>query len=72
VASERNGRWGKAIKLPGSAALNAGGNAQVLSVSCPSAGNCVAGGYYTDHAYRNQAFVATERNGRWGNAFTVP
>jgi hypothetical protein len=72
VASEENGRWGRAIKLPGSAVLNAGGVASVNWVSCPSAGNCTAGGYYTDHAHRNQALVATERNGRWGNAIKVP
>jgi cytochrome c551/c552 len=72
VASERNGRWANAVELPGSAALNAGGNAQVLSVSCPSAGNCSAGGYYTDHALHDQAFVASERNGRWGKAVEVP
>ncbi len=72
VATERNGRWGSAVEVPGSAALNAGGNAQVFSVSCPTAGSCVAGGYYTDHSSRNQALMATERNGRWGNAFTVP
>jgi hypothetical protein len=72
VATERNGRWGKALKVPGTAALNAGGVASVNWVSCPSAGNCTAGGYYTDHAFRNQAFVASERNGRWGNAIKVP
>jgi hypothetical protein len=72
VASERDGRWGKAIEVPGSAALNAGGNAQVFSVSCPTAGSCAAGGYYTDHFSVTQALVATERNGRWGNAFEVP
>jgi hypothetical protein len=72
VSGERNGRWGKSIEVPGSAALNAGGNAQVLSVSCPSAGNCAAGGYYTGRAHRIQAFVASERKGLWGNAIEVP
>src|SRR6266705_2950365 len=72
VASERNGLWGNAVELPGSAALNAGGNAQVLSVSCPTAGNCAAGGYYTDSSYDIQAFVDNERNGRWGKVIEVP
>ena len=40
-------RWGRAAGVPGLAALNAGGNAPVNSVSCASAGNCTAGGYYT-------------------------
>jgi hypothetical protein len=72
VASERNGRWGKAIKIPGSAALNAGGDAFVFSVSCGSAGNCSAGGQYTDGSGHFQALVADQRNGRWGTAIKVP
>src|SRR6266568_2930940 len=43
VVSEANGTWGKAIEVPGSAALNAGGDASVDSVSCASVGNCAAG-----------------------------
>ncbi len=38
--------WGKAEKVPGTAALNQGGDAQVRSVSCAAAGNCSAGGLY--------------------------
>src|SRR5258707_723912 len=48
VVSERNGTWGRARQVPGSGALNAGGEAVVGSVSCASAGNCAAGGSYTD------------------------
>ena len=72
VASERNGRWGKAIEIPGSGALNAGGGAFVNSVSCASAGNCSAGGQYTDGSGHIQALVADQRNGRWGKAIKVP
>ena len=72
VASERNGRWGKAIELPGSGALNAGGDASVSSVSCGSAGNCAAGGAYSDSSLNHQALVASERNGTWGAAIEVP
>jgi hypothetical protein len=71
VASQRHGRWGTAIEVPGSAALNAGGQAQVSSVSCPSAGDCVAGGYYTDADDEFQVFVASERNGTWGTAIRL-
>jgi len=39
------GSWGKAVEVPGLAALNTGGDAAVTSVSCPSAGDCAAGGY---------------------------
>jgi myo-inositol catabolism protein IolC len=72
VASERNGRWGKAVEIPGSAALNAGGSAQVSSLSCASAGNCAAAGFYVDGAHRGQVFVVSERNGRWGQAVEIP
>ncbi len=46
VASEKNGVWGQAIEVPGLGALNTGGDADVYSVSCASAGNCAAGGRY--------------------------
>jgi hypothetical protein len=72
VVGERNGRWGKAIEVPGLAALNTGGDAAVLSVSCTAAGNCAAGGSYWDRSLHSQAFVVGERNGSWGKAIKVP
>ncbi len=72
LVSERNGSWGRAFKLPGSATLSPGGNTEVESISCASAGNCVAGGYYTEVSRRDQAFVVTEKKGTWGKAFEVP
>ncbi len=55
-----NGTWGNAVELPGIATLNAGGNAEVLSLSCPPAGNCSAGGYYEDGSGNRQAFIVNE------------
>ena len=72
VVSERNGGWGQAIEVPGLAALNKGGAASVLSVSCGAAGNCAAGGYYRHRPAHDQGFVAVERNGLWGQAIEVP
>jgi hypothetical protein len=72
VASERQGRWGTAIEVPGLAALNVGGGAEVTSVSCAPAGGCAAGGYYTDGHHNPQGFVADERQGVWGMAIEVP
>src|SRR5215471_11413242 len=72
VASEQNGTWHMAIKVPGSGALNKRGEAEVFSVSCASAGNCAAGGLYRDGSARFQAFVVSERNGTWGTAIGVP
>jgi hypothetical protein len=45
VASEVNGKWSKAIAVPGLAALNMGKDEELTSVSCSSGGNnCTAGG----------------------------
>lgn len=73
VVSERGGRWGKAVEVPGIAALNAGGSATVTSVSCGSPGNCSAGGDYApDTGGAQIAFVVSERDGHWGKAVEVP
>jgi hypothetical protein len=72
VASERHGAWRAAIEVPGTGALNKGGNAQVGSMSCTSAGDCAAGGWYTDRSGHQQAFVASERHGAWRAAIKVP
>jgi hypothetical protein len=76
VVSQVNGTWRKAIEVPGTAALNQGvQTAQVNSVSCASAGNCSAGGYYSDsvdNTYHQQAFVVSETNGTWRKAIEVP
>ena len=72
VVSEVGGTWGTATEVPGTAALNTGGGAAVNSVSCASAGNCSAGGYYTDSSNSRQAFVVSEVSGTWGTATEVP
>jgi hypothetical protein len=72
VVNQANGAWGKAVEVPGTPALNAGGNAEVDEVSCASAGNCSAGGSYTDGSGHAQAFVVNETNGTWENAVEVP
>jgi hypothetical protein len=72
VVSQRRGRWGRAIEVPGLGALNTGAQAQVLSVSCAPAGNCAAGGYFTDRSLNQHGFVVSQRNGVWRRAFEVP
>jgi hypothetical protein len=71
VATEHGGVWGAAIEVPGTAHLNAGGFAQVYEVSCASAGNCAAGGFYTDASNVRHAFVVDETSGVWGAATEV-
>jgi hypothetical protein len=63
--------WGRAIEVPGTAALNTDSNAQVLSVSCPSSGNCGASGIYED-SIGLQGFVVNQTAGTWGQAIEVP
>jgi len=72
VVSQVNGTWGQAKEVPGTAALNAGGWAVSESVSCASAGNCSAGGWYYDSSRNQQAFVVNQVGGTWGQAQEVP
>jgi hypothetical protein len=72
AASERGQVWGAALEVPGTAALNQGGNASVASVSCAAADNCSAGGQYTDGSGNIQAFVVSELSGTWHPAIEVP
>jgi len=72
VVSQVNGTWGTAKEVPGTAALNQGGSARIGGLSCASAGNCTAGGYYTDSSGHSQAFVDSQVNGTWGKAKEVP
>jgi hypothetical protein len=79
VVSETQGQWGTAREIPGVGKLNVGGYAWVDAVSCPSAGNCGAGGAYqtpvpqgTPIGQDSQAFVVSESKGRWSKAEEVP
>jgi len=72
VAGEAGGSWGTAKEVPGAGALNKSGDAQITAVSCGSAGNCSAGGFYTDGSFAEQVFVVGEAGGSWGTAREVP
>ena len=64
VVSQTAGVWGTP-QLAVPTTTNSGNDARVNSVSCSSAGNCVAGGTYRDGAIR-QAFVVSQTAGLWG------
>jgi hypothetical protein len=66
------GTWGTAMEVPGTAALNQGGAANIESMSCARAGYCSAGGFYTDSSGHKQAFVVNEVHGTWRTAEEVP
>ncbi len=69
VVSEKNGTWGNAEEVPGSADLNVGGDATIEQMSCTLAGGCLAAGTYeSDSSMDQQAFVVQEIGGVWGPA----
>jgi len=53
------------------AALNAGGDASVTSVSCPAAGVCAAAGGYKPKKGPGQLFVVNEAAGQWKPAIQL-
>jgi hypothetical protein len=72
VVTETNGTWGQAQQVPGLGRLDNNSYAQIASVSCPSAGDCAAGGAYGDPREIGPAFAVTESNGIWGKAQQIP
>ena len=71
VVNEKNGVWGKAEEVPGTAKLNTGTNAAINEIACTSAGNCEGVGYYTN-SKGTDAFSVVEKNGTWGKAQKIP
>jgi hypothetical protein len=71
LVSETDGAWGTTAAVPGLAALNTD-VAQVGQISCGSAGNCSAIGYYTDSERYQHAFVVDETSGSWADLEDVP
>lgn len=69
VVSQSNGTWKSGHEAV--AALNVGGDADLDSVSCVSAGNCSAGGWYTNSSGGFVGLVVTEVNGAWSKGDAV-
>jgi len=72
VANEVKGTWSSAQQVPGTAALNAGGDAAISSVSCTAVGACAAAGTYQPAKGPGQLFVVDETAGRWQRAVQLP
>jgi Bacterial Ig-like domain (group 3) len=72
IGEEKGGTWQATIPVPGIAALDAGHFSDLQSVSCGSAGNCAALGFYTDASGNGQPFTIDEVNGTWGSPATLP
>jgi hypothetical protein len=62
VVTGRNGRWGRALPIPGLARLNIGQDAALYSLSCAAVNHCSAGGFYEiQHDSDVQGFVVSEK-----------
>jgi hypothetical protein len=72
VVSRSHRTWKSSLRLAGVNGLSAGPSVGIDQISCSSAGNCGAGGFYTDAGGRQQAFVASEVNGKWSAGEAVP
>jgi hypothetical protein len=71
LVSQKNGAWGKAEEVPGTARLNTGHEAGISQIACTSAGNCLGVGVYTGPR-GPRPFLVTEKHGRWGSARAFP
>lgn len=70
VNIERNGTWGTAAELPGLARLNGGDRAGPPVLSCGARGDCSLGGFYRSGRL-SKPYLATQKNGIWGDAAAV-
>jgi hypothetical protein len=70
ILSESSGAWSAVEATPPSDG-NTTRDVGLSAVSCLSAGNCVAVGFYEDTSSHRQAMVLTESSGTWGQAIKV-
>jgi hypothetical protein len=74
LLTEADGTWGtgQQVALPSNADTTATDQtAGIDSVSCPTVGNCVAGGAYTDTAENNDSLLVTQTAGVWSGGTQV-
>jgi hypothetical protein len=72
LLSESSGTWSQGVEAP--LPPNAGADLGVAlsSVSCASAGNCSAVGYYYDSTYHRQGLLLKESSGIWSRGVKAP
>jgi hypothetical protein len=65
--------WGAGVNAPLPANARPGdADVRVPSVSCSSAGNCSAVGFYTDNASHYEGLLLTETGGVWSTGLAAP
>lgn len=73
TADERRGTWQPVHTLTGTGIIAGGPDSAATTVSCATAGNCAAGGFFDGPGGTGvQAFTASEVNGTWGSAQVPP
>ena len=76
AVSAVRGAWHAATRIDVPAATSRHDEVQLTSLSCGTAGDCAAGGFYGYSGFGTvahfQAIVAAEAAGAWGSARTVP
>ena len=77
VADEVHGTWRRVRPVPGLAALNTGGLAEMGALSCAAPGDCSAGGFYLAGRDKQgfgvaHAFTMDEVQGTWRRVRPVP
>ncbi len=58
LANERDGEWTDLFEVPGTAALDTAGGADVAAISCPADTSCAAAGWYSTGTNDYQAFTS--------------
>ena len=74
IEVQKGGVWSSvAVGLPSDVQASGNGGSALLSISCPSFGNCVAVGRYIRNDHTNQPLIDREIGGVWSNhAAPVP
>jgi hypothetical protein len=80
LVTETKGTWGNAKEVPGIETVSpqSFANASTIFMTCPSAGNCTAAGYYQaiDPDFCDLGctgtFMVNERHGKWGQMTAEP
>jgi hypothetical protein len=72
VEDQVNGTWQAVEPVPGVPVAKVWEGGMVISLSCPAAGSCAAGGVCSASNDHTGAFIASEGNGTWDKAEQVP
>jgi hypothetical protein len=72
AANQVHGTWQPARNFLSFVRAHGGHWSTLTGIACSSAGNCVAGGYYTDKWNNNLPILVSETKGKWGAPAAVP